>query len=41
MLFLALCSSSQEGETGDHGCYSRTFVNMQSHTERKQIYASG
>ncbi|GKB85737.1 hypothetical protein Tco_0958009, partial [Tanacetum coccineum] len=36
-----LCSSSQEGETGDHGCYTRTLDHMQSHTEGKQTNASG
>ncbi|GKD41189.1 hypothetical protein Tco_1261396 [Tanacetum coccineum] len=35
-----LCLSSQEGETGDHGCYTRTLGHMQSHTERKQTNAS-
>ncbi|GKA35025.1 ARM repeat superfamily protein [Tanacetum coccineum] len=36
-----LCLSSQEGETGDHGCYTRTLGHMQSHTKRKQTNASG
>lgn len=37
---LALCSSSKEGQTGDHGCNTGTLVNMQPYTERKQTNAS-